>query len=152
MPARRYNCRCGKRRFRDERSALAAADADQSTYGDVITVYRCAGGLAWHLSAHGFTPGALRSTGRRLAFALSEHPEVDLDDFRTRSDRRRWERVERCTEQLTELGLARRGAGAGSLVAVNRAGLLRVVQIGLDAYAEERSRLEKERPGQGSKR
>ena len=149
MRGRRYNCGCGKRRYRDERSALAAADADRAVHGGVVAVYRCPGGLAWHLSAHGFTPEALRSTGRRLAYDLLEHAEVDLDDFRdrvlrlrTRPEGRRSARAERCAGQMAELGLVRRAAADGSLlVAVNRPALRRVVQIGLDGYAEERRRL-----------
>lgn len=138
MPGRRYNCRCGKRRYRDERSALAAAETDQRTYGGVVAVYRCPGGLAWHLSAHGFTPEALRSIGRRMAYELAERGEIDLEDLRGRvagGDGRRSARVDRCAERMTGLGLARRTGGG--LVAANRPGLLRVVQIGLDAYAEE---------------
>ncbi|WP_433304057.1 hypothetical protein ACQP2F_13810 [Actinoplanes sp. CA-030573] len=139
MPARRYNCGCGKRRFRDERSALAAAETDQRTYGGIVAVYRCPGGLAWHLSAHGFTPGALRSIGRRLAYELAEHGRIDVAEFRGRvtgGDLRRSARVDRCAEQMTELGLTRRTDDG--LVAADRPGLLRVVQIGLDAYARER--------------
>jgi hypothetical protein len=156
MPARRYNCGCGKKRYRDERSALAAAAADQDSYGDVVTVYRCPGGLAWHLTSHGFTPEALRSIGRRLAFEVLKNGQVDLEDFGIRAlrldrrpDPRRRQRLHRCAEQMTELGLTQPAADAdadasdadadagGRLVAVNRAGLARVVQIGLDAYAEE---------------
>lgn len=142
MPARRYNCGCGKKRYRDERSALEAASTDQQRYGDAVTAYRCPGGLAWHLTAHGFTPGALRSVGRRLAFELLDHGALDLDDFleralggRTADDRRR-QRAERCAAQMAALGLVRPAAtGAGRrLVAVDEPGLARVVQIGLDAY------------------
>jgi hypothetical protein len=52
--------------------------------------------------------------------------------------------VQRCAEQMTELGLTRwatPGAGPrGRLSTVDREGLARVVQIGLDGYAEERLR------------
>ena len=135
MPGRRYNCACGKKRYRDEESALAAAAADARSYGGEVTPYRCPGGLAWHLTAHGFTPEALPSVGRRLAFALLEHGEVDVDEFVSR-DPRRARRVSRCAEQMTALGLAR--PAGGRLLAGDRAGLARVVRIGLDGYAEER--------------
>jgi hypothetical protein len=68
MPARRFNCGCGKKRYRDERVALAPAAADHEAYGVVVTVYRCPGGLAWHLTSRGCMSEALRSVGRRLAF------------------------------------------------------------------------------------
>lgn len=141
MPARRYNCGCGKKRYRDEPSALAAAATDQAVHGGVVTVYRCPGGLAWHLSANGCTPEALPSIGRRLAFELVERGEVDVDDFLARVGRldpRRRGRVDRCAEQMTELGLTR-WAPSRRLVAENRAGLARVVQIGLDGFAAERA-------------
>jgi hypothetical protein len=73
MSARRFNCGCGKKRYRDERVALAAAAADHEAYGVVVTVYRCPGGLAWHLTSRGCMSEALRSVGRRLAFEPVEH-------------------------------------------------------------------------------
>lgn len=156
---RRYNCGCGKKRYRDERSALDVAAIDQRDFGGAIRVYRCPGGLAWHLTAHGFTPEALRSVGRRLAYELLEHGEVSVDEFRSRAlgghgaGSRRWERVARCAAQMVELGLARSDLGCpgrpwpatappeieytGRLQALDRDGLARVVQVGLDAYAEQ---------------
>ncbi|MGK5684095.1 hypothetical protein [Actinoplanes sp. URMC 104] len=133
MPGRRYNCSCGKKRYRDESSALAAADEDAAAYGESVTVYRCPGGLAWHLTTRGFTPEALRSTGRRLAYALLSSNEVDLDGF----DPRRRRRALECAAQMSGLGLVL--AADGVVRAVDRAGLARVVQVGLDAYAEEAS-------------
>ena len=135
MPGRRYNCACGKKRYRDEESALAAAAADVCAHGGEVTPYRCPGGLAWHLTSRGFTPEALPTAGRRLAFALLEHGELDLDAV-TGRDPRRARRLLQCAEQMTALGLA--GRRDGRLVAVDRTGLARVVRIGLDGYAEER--------------
>jgi hypothetical protein len=132
VPGRRYNCDCGKKRYRDEASALAAASADETAYRETVTVYRCPGGLAWHLSAHGFVPEALRSVGRRLAFELAERGGLDLDDF---GDPRRRVRAARCADQMVDLGLAAREAG--HLRALDVPGLRRVVQVGLDAYYEE---------------
>jgi hypothetical protein len=148
MPARRYNCDCDKKRYHDEPSARAAAAADEKAYQAVVTVYRCPGGPAWHVTAHGFVPEALRSVGRRLAFELAEHGRVNLDDFCTqvlrldvRPDSRRRERVRRCAEQMTGLGLVRRDAGCpealGCLVAEDVPGLRRVVQVGLDGYQQD---------------
>ncbi|WP_229075106.1 hypothetical protein [Actinoplanes sp. DH11] len=138
MSGRRYNCGCGKRRFRDEAAAREAAAADEEAYGVAVAVYRCPGGLAWHLTAHGFIPEALRSVGRRLAYELVEHGSVEVAEFRTRMGRpgsRRWTRVERCAEQMAALGLVRREGGPpGRLVAADLPGLRRVVQAGLDAY------------------
>ncbi|GAA4604605.1 hypothetical protein BJY16_005072 [Actinoplanes octamycinicus] len=150
MPGRRYNCACGKKRYRDEAGALAAAAADERVFQEAAGVYRCPGGLAWHVTAHGFTPEALRSVGRRLAFELAEHQEVDLEDFGTRvlrlgirPDARRRERVRQCAEQMIGFGLARPDTGrpetAGRLVAEDVQGLRRVVQIGLDGYRDERA-------------
>ncbi|GIF16619.1 hypothetical protein [Actinoplanes teichomyceticus] len=145
MPARRYNCRCGKKRYRDERQALAAAAADQRAHHVAATVYRCPGGLAWHVTSRGCTPQALRSVGRRLAYELVAHGEVDLDEFRARvagTDPRRRARVSRCARQMTDLALTRWAPAAAGirLAATDRAGLARVVQIGLDGYAAERAR------------
>ncbi|MEU8819033.1 hypothetical protein [Actinoplanes sp. NPDC048796] len=126
MAGRRYNCSCGKKRYRDEEAALAAAAEDTRAYGETVTVYRCPGGLAWHLTAHGFVPEALRSAGRRVAYALLSHESLDwssLDGRDTRAARR-----------IVALGLAS-GPPPGTLRATDRAGLTRVVQIGLDAYA-----------------
>ena len=136
MPGRRYNCSCGKKRYRDEESTLAAAAADTGTYGEPVTVYRCPGGTAWHLTTRGFTPEALRSAGRRLAYALLERDEVDPREVLARPDERRERRLRQCAEQMAGLGLVRPGTG-GRLCAADRAGLARVVQVGLDAYCEE---------------
>jgi hypothetical protein len=130
---RRYNCRCGKKRYRDERAALNAAVRDQDTYGEEIAVYRCPGGLAWHLSAHGFTPGALPTVGRRLAYALLRGGVIRLDDCA------RPRRVRQCAQQMIGLRLALLTDDDG-LRAGDRVGLSRVVQIGLDGYAQEQSR------------
>ena len=138
MPGRRYNCSCGKKRYRDEPSALVAAAADGAAYGATVTVYRCPGGTAWHLTSRGFTPEALRSAGRRLAYALLADDEIEPLAVLTRPDERRERRVRQCAEQMIALGLARPGPN-GSLRAEDRAGLLRVVQVGLDAYAGEQS-------------
>lgn len=137
MTGRRYNCRCGKKRYRDEGSALVAAAGDAEAYGGTVTAYRCPGGLAWHLTAHGFVPEALRSVGRRLAHELAERGEVDPAAFRARHriepGSRRWRRVDECAARLVAYGLARPTAG-GHLAAVDRAGLERVVRVGLDGY------------------
>jgi hypothetical protein len=146
---RRYNCGCGKKRYRDEPAALDAAAHDEDTYGGLVTVYRCPGGLAWHLTSQGFRPEALRTVGRRLACELVLHDEVDLDDFRRRvlrldgrAEHRKWRRAEQCAAEMREAGLVReqRSAGAdgpGTLVALDSDGLRRVVQIGLDGYLAE---------------
>jgi hypothetical protein len=138
MPGRRYNCRCGKKRYRDESLALAAADADARQFGEPVTVYRCPGGLAWHLTSHGFTPEALRSLGRRLAYELLRYGAADPDELRQRLrlDPRRTRRLEQCVTRMTALGLATR-TPYGRLIAVDPAGLKRVVQIGLDAWTGE---------------
>lgn len=142
MAPRRYNCGCGKKRYRDERAALAAASADQRRYGVTVAVYRCPGGLAWHLTSRGPVPEALPSVGRRLAFALLRHGAVDLGEFMVGLDARRRGRAGRCAEQMTALGLTAREESAtgtaGLLHALDRQGLARVTQIGLDGYLEER--------------
>ncbi|MFI5937811.1 hypothetical protein [Actinoplanes sp. NPDC051494] len=130
---RRYSCRCGKKRYRDEQAALNAAARDQDTYGEEVAVYRCPGGLAWHLSAHGFTPEALPTVGRRLAYALLKGGVISLDDFA------RPHRVRQCARQMIGLRLALPTDDDG-LRAGDCRGLSRVVQIGLDGYAEEQSR------------
>jgi hypothetical protein len=132
--ARRYNCGCGKKRYRDESSAQAAAAVDERAYQVAATVYRCPGGLAWHVTSHRLVPETLRSVGRRLAYELAEHRRADLDDVGPRRRERAWE----CAAQMIRLGLARADPEACSrLIAVDLPGLRRVVQIGLDAYAEE---------------
>ena len=142
MAGRRYNCACGKKRYRDEPAALAAAAADELIYGQEMTAYRCVGGAAWHLSAHGFVPEALKSVGRRLAYEVLECGRVDLDEFVGGvggRDHRRGVRAERCAARMTALGLVEPVAGGDEqrrwLSALDPAGLARVVQIGLDAYA-----------------
>ena len=132
---RRYNCRCGKKRHRDEQAALAAAARDVADHGGVVTVYRCPGGLAWHLTSTGFRPASLRTVGRRLAYELLTHEVVDLDGFRVRDERKRL-RAGQCAEQMRQLGLAQ-AAGPNRLTAADRAGLWRVIQVGLDSYAAE---------------
>ncbi|SNY64787.1 hypothetical protein [Paractinoplanes atraurantiacus] len=129
MAGRRYNCSCGKKRYRDEESALAAAAGDARTYDENVTVYRCPGGLAWHLTAHGFVPEALRSAGRRVAYALLSRESLDWTSIDTRDVR--------AAHRIVALGLAS-GRPPGPLRATDRAGLTRVVQIGLDAYAQPR--------------
>lgn len=142
---RRYNCRCGKKRHRDEPAALRAAAADAGTYGGVITVYRCPGGLAWHVTSTGFLPESLRTTARRLAYELVAHREVDLDDFRLRVLRlnpgdRKWRRVRQAGTEMWQAGLVTETADRpGVLRAADEAGLRRVVQIGLDAYLAEQA-------------
>ncbi|MEV4344771.1 hypothetical protein AB0J83_09870 [Actinoplanes sp. NPDC049596] len=126
MAGRRYNCSCGKKRYRDEESALAAAAADTEAYDQTVTVYRCPGGLAWHLTAHGFVPQALRSAGRRVAYALLTHESLAWSSLPARDTR--------AAHRIVALGLA----SADPLRAIDRPGLTRVVQIGLDAYAARR--------------
>jgi len=150
MPGRRYNCACGKKRYRDESSALAAAAVDESRYQVATAVYRCPGGLAWHVTCHGFIPEALKSVGRRLAYELAEHGQVDPSDFssrisraKTQPDPRRQKRARQCIEQMISSGLARWATGhaetEGYLFAANVPGLRRIVQVGLDAYQREQA-------------
>ncbi|MEU4690054.1 hypothetical protein [Actinoplanes sp. NPDC023714] len=134
MPGRRYNCRCGKKRYRDEASALAAAAGDREAHGGVVTVYRCPGGLAWHLTTRGFVPEALRTVGRRLAHELLTREDVDLDAL---FDERRRRRAQRCVAEMAAIGLVR--VEESGLVVLDREGLARVVQIGLDACRQERA-------------
>jgi hypothetical protein len=120
------------------------AAVDQQAHGDVVSVYRCLGGLAWHLTAHGSVAEALRSTRRRLAYeflhgGFGHGGAVDPDVFLTAAfgvpggpRQRCRSRAERCIEQMIARGLVHR-TGAGTLRAADRA-----VQVGLDAYLEER--------------
>ena len=71
-----------------------------------------------------------------MAYALLEQGEIDPLDVLVRPDERRERRLRQCAEQMIGLGLVRPGTG-GRVHAVDRAGLARVVQVGLDAYAEE---------------
>lgn len=136
--SRRFNCRCGKKRYRDEEAAVVAAAADTGAFGGTVTAYRCPGGLAWHLTAHGYLPEGLRTVGRRLAHELLTHGEADLAAFRAGLPAGRHARADRCAEQLAALGAAHRTA-PGRLTAADPVALRRVIQIGLDAYAQERS-------------
>lgn len=128
---RRYNCRCGKKRYRDESAADAAAAADTAAYDRDCTAYRCPGGLAWHVTAHGYLPEALRSAGRRLAHALLTHERVDLATFGDRNPRR----LEEVAATLVEAGVA-----DASMRALDRAALERIVRVGLDGWLEESGR------------
>ncbi len=145
---RRFQCDCGKVRYRTEQDAQKAANRDHNTHGGVITTYRCPGGLAWHVTSKGFLPESLRTIGRRLAYELLMHDQVDLDDFRRRvlrlsPDDRAWRRVRQYAKEMTAAGLAAEaetgeGRKSGLFSPVDRDGLKRVVQVGLDTYLAER--------------
>jgi hypothetical protein len=133
LAGRRYNCRCGKKRYRDEESALAAAATDAGEHGGAVTAYRCPGGLAWHLTTRGVLPASLRTVGRRLAWELLTRDRVELDDFVARVLRgeRRRRRAEEVAAALAGAGVVRED---GALHPVDRAALERIVQVGLDAW------------------
>jgi hypothetical protein len=139
MTGRRYNCRCGKKRYRDEEAALAAAAQDSAEHGEACTAYRCPGGLAWHVTSSGYLPQALRTVGRRLAHELLTAGVVELPDFRVRviRDERKRRRLDRVAADLVTAGIAGEDR-PGALRAADRDALRRIVQVGLDAYLAER--------------
>jgi hypothetical protein len=144
---RTMRCACDKKPHATEEDALAQAANDAEIYDAVVTVYRCNGSLAWHTSSRGFLPSSL-GHARRLAYEMVLHPGgVHLDSFRTQLGQdygsAAWRKTGSYAARMKKLGVLRdrpsndTGRPTGWLELVNEAGARRIVQIGIDGYAEE---------------
>lgn len=141
------HCDCGKIPYRDEAAALAAAGQRGEESGVSLTVYKCPGSARWHKTGRGFHPRSLRTRPRIIAWhvsalgvisyaglyqALGLSPDPD-------QDRAVKSKVRKVLHAFADLGLVVRDEPRPRYVtAVDRAGLLRVMQVGLEEYADSR--------------
>jgi hypothetical protein len=141
-PAR---CDCDKIPYRDEAAALAAADKRGENAGIPLRVYKCPGSTSWHLTSRGFHPRSLKSRPRIIAWHLSVRRVISLDGLYRElglnpafgEDGRQKSRTGKVLRAFADLGLVRLDDPRRSYVtAVDFDGLRRVMQIGLQEYAE----------------
>jgi hypothetical protein len=140
-------CECDKIPYRDEAAALLAAAHRGEDAGIPLSVYKCPGSSSWHLTSRGFRPQALKTRPRVLAWHLSVRrvitwPEL-LREFGLDPDERTnaSQKLSKALSAFTDLGLAVRWPGPRGAWVVEAAdldGLRRVMQVGLQEYAESR--------------
>jgi hypothetical protein len=141
----RYNrrCDCEKLPWRTEADARRHLTSDDH-YPAEARVYKCPASAVWHVSTRGFSPEALRSRARILAWHLSARRHVDLDDLARREfGFPRWNGnndFNRLVRLMRVAGLARWDADRPGryLAAVDNDGLYRVCEVGLHEYLLER--------------
>jgi hypothetical protein len=144
-------CDCHKRRYRSEACARKALAEAQSSghYGPRARVYKCPGHSCWHIATRGFHLAALKTANRVLAWYLLQYGMIDYqrmlaDSFGTGLRPAGFEKARR---GIIRLGLARRDEQRlGYLAAVDKAGLLRVCEVGLDEYTSEHAAGQTARP------
>jgi hypothetical protein len=138
-------CDCGKIPYRDEAAALAAADTRSEDAGVPLHVYKCPGSSRWHLASRGFSPESLKTRPRILAWHLSVRRVITWDALmrefgfhpaeRTNASRK----LALTLRVFADLGLVNMDDPRPPYVtAVDFDGLLRVMQVGLQEYAESR--------------
>jgi hypothetical protein len=138
-------CECDKIPYRDEAAALAAAESRSADAGIPLAVYKCPGSTSWHLTGRGFHPRSLKTRPRIMAWHLSARHVMSLDglyrelgvDPASGEDHRQRSRVSRVLRAFADLSLVRLDDPHRSYVtAVDFDGLCRVMQVGLQEYAE----------------
>lgn len=138
-------CECDKIPYRDEAAALAAADSRGADAGIPLTVYKCPGSTSWHLTGRGFHPRSLKTRPRIVAWHLSARRVMSLDGLYSElgvdpvlmEDHRQRSRVSKVLRAFADLGLVRlHDPRRGYVTAVDFDGLCRVMQVGLQEYAE----------------
>ena len=138
-------CECDKIRYRDEAAALAAAEGRGADAGILLTVYTCPGSTSWHLTGRGFHPRSLKTRPRIIAWYLSARRVASLDGrYRELGvnpaggeDQRLKSSVSRVLRAFADLGLVRLDdPHKWYVTAVDFDGLRRVMQVGLQEYAE----------------
>lgn len=149
MPGRRQywpaRCSCPKARYSDEAAAELAAAGRAADAGVPLRTYKCPGSRSWHIASRGFSRAALKTENRVIAWIISQnggisyaglYRELGLRPGRD-EDLSAKKRARRIVHGFSELGLVTRDEPArGTYVtAADRAGLLRVMQVGLTEYA-----------------
>ncbi|SCL26139.1 hypothetical protein [Micromonospora inyonensis] len=149
------HCRCDKIRYRTEEQARQAPNLPTEHANLPFRVYRCPGSRSWHVATRGFSPANLRSTARIAAYFLIREDEITVltlvrrgmllgiapvVDPSSPAHQRRMKRARSKMRDLVTLGLAAPGDTPESPYrAVDRAGLARVIEVGLEEYAAERA-------------
>lgn len=149
MPYRPRPCTCGKIRYPDEAAAEAAAErrrSDPRVGNDPWHVYKCPGTTSWHLATRGFRPQALKSNARIAAWAISQRGVISrvglLSEFGLDTPEGRGsnaaKRLGAILYAFASLGLIICDQPRpGYVTAADKAGLLRVMAVGLSEYAAE---------------
>lgn len=140
-------CDCGKIPYRDEGTALAAAELRSEEIDMPLRAYKCPGTARWHIAARGFHPRALKSHARMLAWHLSARRVISRDALlgefgldpvadRGSSAMRKFNAILRAFQ---ELELAKYGEPRPQYItAADQEGLRRVMAVGLEEYAGSR--------------
>jgi hypothetical protein len=138
-------CECDKIPYRDEAAALAAAEGRGADAGIPLTVYKCPGSTSWHLTGRGFHPRSLKTRPRIMAWYLSARRVMSFDglcrqlgvDPACAEGHRQRSSVSKVLRTFADLSLVRLDDPHRSYVtAVDFDGLRRVMQVGLQEYAE----------------
>ena len=149
------HCRCKKIRYRTEQEARQSPGLPADQAHLPFRVYRCPGSRSWHIATRGFSPANLRSTARVAAFYLLREGEITVLELVRRGTllgitsaaergtpkhSKRMKRVRRTMRDLATLGVVTPGDTVHSPYRpLDRAGLARVIEVGLAEYAAERA-------------
>lgn len=140
-------CDCGKIPYRDEAAARAAADRRGKEVGVELTVYQCPGSSRWHKTGRGFHPRALKTRPRIIAWQLSARRVMSRDGLYRElgvnpaagEDRTVKSAIGKVLRAFADLGLVcLDDPHRGYVTAIDFDGLRRVMQVGLQEYAEAR--------------
>lgn len=144
---RARRCDCAKVPYRDEGAALAAADRLGAEFDTAFRAYMCPGTQVWHLATRGFHPRALKSDARVMAWHVSARGAVDrqwlLEQFGVGPDARaqpgaennKARKLAKILRTFAELGLVELDVPRpGYVTVLDRAGLQRVMAVGLQEY------------------
>lgn len=142
-------CECGKAKHPDEAAALVALAGRGDAIGQNGRVYKCPGTRFWHLTSHsGFHPRALKTRARILAWHIDVRRTVNVATVASVEFGIDWDdergpakRLRQHVQAMVDAGLVTRcehRTDGFYVTAADRAGLLRVCQIGLREYLLER--------------
>lgn len=151
-------CDCGKRSYRTETAALAAAEGSAETFGVPFRAYKCPGHRVWHVTSHGFHPRALKSRARVIAWHLDARRVTTRAYLYQRlglagPGDRKAKNVRDIIREFARLGLVSRDdPKPGYLTVTGHSGLVRIMQVGLEEYAQSRGIDTGRRRGAGRER
>jgi hypothetical protein len=138
-------CGCRRDKYRDEATALAAADAAAADLGVPFTVYLCGMSSLWHKTSQAVHPDMLGAYHRKIAFHVLGRDVVDPSWLATTllkpgSKGSLSNFVGSLHALLAEQLVTVSGDAPRLLAAADRAGLARVVQGGLDTWRADQAR------------
>lgn len=144
-------CQCAKVPHRTEADARRAPSLPSEMADLPFRVYRCPGSQSWHVATRGFHPRSLKTRARITAYYLLREENAGTRDLvyrvrecgswpqaepESREHLRQLKKMGQMLRDMEILGLIERGVPApGFHRPVDRAGLRRVIEVGLEEYA-----------------